>query len=243
MLYFKTLKHETTVLGRGTLTCVIPSSDPSPPPPPSPPFHPFPPKWQSSYYNSSSVCLCVCLCVCSLPPPRSFDGSSPNLVGVCRWTSHLPLRGSFPKRSTGRWVNGSLSLSTSRPIIYAPASRHTAAKGPFCFAAAAAESNSAPFAALHLNSVCRWTSQLPLRGSFSKRSTGRRVKWVDGSHLDGVCRWTSQLPLRGSFSKRSTGRRVKQVDGSTGHFHFHYIIYDSRRRQAHATPLQKAHGV
>ena len=57
----------------------------------------------------------VCLCVCSLSPPRSFDGSSPNLVGVCRWTSHLPLRGSFPKRSTGWRVNGSLSLST---ILY-----------------------------------------------------------------------------------------------------------------------------
>ena len=42
---------------------------------------------------------------------------------------------------------------------------------------------------------------------------------------------------------RSMGQRVKQVDGSTGHFHFHYIIYDSRRRQAHATLLQKAHGV
>ena len=65
----------------------------------------------SSYYNSSSVCLCVC----SLSPPRSFDGSSPNLVGVCRWTSHLPLRGSFSKRWTGRRVNGSLSLST---ILY-----------------------------------------------------------------------------------------------------------------------------
>ena len=39
------------------------------------------------------------------------------------------------------------------------------------------------------------------------------------------------------------GQQVKRVDGSTGHFHFHYIIYDSRRRQAHATPLQKAHGV
>ena len=53
----------------------------------------------------------VCLCVCSLSPPRSFDGSSPN----CRWTSHLPLRGSVSKRSTGRQVNGSLSLST---ILY-----------------------------------------------------------------------------------------------------------------------------
>ena len=42
----------------------------------------------------------VCLCVRNQSPPRSFDGSSPNLVGVCRWTSHLPLRGSFSKRST-----------------------------------------------------------------------------------------------------------------------------------------------
>ena len=92
------------------------------------------------------------------------------------------------------------------------------------FALLAAESNSAPFAALHLNGVCTWTSQLPLRGSFSKRSTarrvngstGQRVKRVDGSHLDGVCRWTSQLPLRGSFSKRSTGRRVNRSNGSMG---------------------------
>ena len=61
----------------------------------------------------------VCLFVCSLSPPRSFDGSSPNLVAVCRWTSHLPLRGSFSKRSMGRRVNWSLD------IIYAPASRHT----------------------------------------------------------------------------------------------------------------------
>ena len=68
-----------------------------------------------SYYKSSSVCLFVCLSVCSLSPPRSFDRSSPNLVGVCRWTSELPLRGSFSKRSTGRRVNGSLSLST---ILY-----------------------------------------------------------------------------------------------------------------------------
>ena len=40
---------------------------------------------------------------------------------------------------------------------------------------------SAPFAALHLNGVCRWTSQLPLRGSFSKRSTGRRINGSNGS--------------------------------------------------------------
>ena len=56
----------------------------------------------SSYYNSSNVCGCV-LFVCSLSPPRSFGGSSTNLVGVCRWTSHLPLRGSFSKRSTGHF--------------------------------------------------------------------------------------------------------------------------------------------
>ena len=54
------------------------------------------------------------------------------------------------------------------------------------------------------------------------------------------------IALEGFFFEKvntSTGQRVKRVDGSTGHFHFHYIIYDSRRRQAHATPLQKAHGV
>ena len=54
-------------------------------------------------------------------------------------------------------------------------------KRPLLLCFAAAESNSAPFAALHLNSVCRWTSQLPLRGSFSKRSTGRRVNGSNGS--------------------------------------------------------------
>ena len=59
----------------------------------------------------------VCLSVCSPTHPRSFDGSSPNLVGVCRWTSELPLRCSFWKRSTGRRVNrsmGQMSLSRSR---------------------------------------------------------------------------------------------------------------------------------
>ena len=140
------------------------------------------------------------LCVCSLSPPRSFDRSSPNLAGVCRLTSHLPLRGSFSKRSTGHF---------HFPLYYICASLTPhSCKGAFCFPATAAESNSAPFAALHLNGACRWTSQLALRGSFSKTSTAERLKRVDGSHLDGVCRWTSQLPLRGSFSKRSTGRRV-----------------------------------
>ena len=68
-----------------------------------------------SLYHTINRAAFVCLSVCSLSPPRSFDRSSPNLVGVCRWTSELPLRGSFSKRSTARRVNGSLSLST---ILY-----------------------------------------------------------------------------------------------------------------------------
>ena len=119
-----------------------------------------------SYYNSSSVCVCVC----SLCTPRSFDGSSPNLVGVCRLTSHLPLRGSFSKRSTGRRVNGSLSLST---ILYRD-QPHTTQLQRRLLLGKPHESNSAPFAVVHVNDVCRWTWQLLLRGSFSKTSTGRR---------------------------------------------------------------------
>ena len=121
------------------------------------------------------MCVCVCVFVCSLSPPRSFDGSSPNLVGVCRWTSHLPLRGSFSKRSTARWVNGSLSLST---ILYMHQPHATQLQGRLLLAGSAAESNSAPFAAASQRHICRWTSQLLLRGSFSKKvngSTGQRV--------------------------------------------------------------------
>ena len=77
-------------------------------------------------------------------------------------------------------VNGSTGQRVTfifHYIIYAPASRHTAAKGAFCFAAAKSliRAKAAPFAALHLDGVCRWTLELPLRASFSKRSTGRRV--------------------------------------------------------------------
>ena len=111
-----------------------------------------------SYYNSSSVCVLVC----SLCTPRSFDGSSPNLVGVCRLTSHLPLRGSFSKRSTGRRVNGSLSLST---ILYRD-QPHTTQLQRRLLLGKPHESNSAPFAVVHVNDVCRWTWQLLLRGSF-----------------------------------------------------------------------------
>ena len=72
----------------------------------------------TSYYKSSSVCLSVCLFVCSPTPPRSFDRSSPNLVGVCRWTSELPLR--------VQRVNGS-NVTFSEQTT--PGWDHTAAKG------------------------------------------------------------------------------------------------------------------
>ena len=178
--------------------------------------------------------------VCSLCTPRSFDGSSPNLVGVCKLTSHLPLRGSFSKRSTGHF---------RFPLYYICASLTPhAAKAPFAWQAA--KSNSAPFAVLHVNDVCRWTWQLLLRGSFSKMSTGRRVNRSNGSmghfHFhyiiyDSRRRQAHATPLQKAHGVN--GLTGQWVDGSTGHYHFHYIIYDSRRRQAHTTPLQKAHGV
>ena len=164
----------------------------------------------------------MCLCVCSLSPPRSFDGSSPNLLGVCRWTSHLPLRGSFRK--------GQRVTFTFHYIIYAPASRHIAAKGTFCFAVAA-ESNSAPFAALHLNGVCRWTSQLPLRGSFSKRSAGRRV---DGS-MGQMGRWvTSRRCMQVDLTIALEGFCFEKVNRSTAQrvtftFTILYMIADDAR--------------
>ena len=77
----------------------------------------------TSYYNSSSVCLSVCLFVCSPTPSMSFDGSSPNLVDVCRWTSELPL--------TGQRVNGS-NVTFSEQTT--PGWDHTAAKGTPSFA-------------------------------------------------------------------------------------------------------------
>ena len=176
----------------------------------------------------------VCLFVCSLSPPRSFEGSSPNLVGVWRWTSELPLRGSFSKRSTARQVNGSLSLST---ILYMHQPHATRCNSSSCLQLQ--ESNSAPFARRVLHCISTvyiggpW-GVLFLKGQWVKRLDGRRVK-----RLDGVCSWTSQLPLRASFSKRSTGQRLNESNGSTGHFHFHYIIYDSRRHQAHAKSTRR----
>ena len=147
----------------------------------------------------------MCLFVCFLSPPRSFGWSLPNLLGVCRLTSHLPLRGSFSKRSTARRVNGSLSLST---ILYMPQPHATQLQR--CLLLGKQQS-------------------LIRRLLLSCMST----TYVGGP---GNCYW-GVLFLK--------GRRVDGSNGSTGHFHFHfhYIIYDSRWRQAHATPLQKAHGV
>ena len=114
-------------------------------------------------------------------------------------------------------VNGSTGQRvtfTFHYIIYAPASCHTLQRLLLLCSWQAAESNSAPFAALHVHSVCRWT----LRGSFSKRSTGRRV---DGS----------------------TGRRVNGSNGSTGQrvtftFIILYMIADDARL---TSPLCKKH--
>ena len=136
--------------------------------------------------------------MCSLSPPRPGRGPLTDLrqtwwvyVG---WPPICPWGVLFRK---GQWVNGSLSLST---ILYRRQPHAT-------------QLQKAHFALLALLHSLIWRLLL--------------------LHLNGICRWTSQLLLRGSFSKRS--------NGSTGHFHFHY--YDSRRCQAHATLLQKAHGV
>ena len=125
------------------------------------------------------------------------------------------------------------------PLYYICASLTPhAAMAPFAWQAA--ESNSAPFAVLHVNGVCRWTSQLLLRGSFSKRLTGQRVTFTI---LYMIADDTRLTPPRCKKHTGSTGWRVNGSTGQTGqtgHFHFHYIIYDSRRCQAHATLLQKS---
>ena len=185
--------------------------------------------------------------MCSLSPPRSFDGSSPNFVGVCRWTSHLPLRGSFSKRSTGRRVNGSLSLST---ILYRDQPHTTQLqKAPFALVPQL-QSLIRRLLLLHINGICRWTSQLLLRGSFSKRSTGQRINGSNGStgqfHFQYMIYDSRRRQAHATALQKAhglNGSTGQWVHGSTGHFHFHYIIYDSRRCQAHATLLQKAHSV
>ena len=153
--------------------------------------------------------------VCSLSPPRSFDGSSPNLVGVCRLTSHLPLRGSFSKRSTGHF---------HFPLYYIGASLtpHSCKRRLLlCWLCC---SLIRRLLLLHLNGICRWTSQLLLRGSFSKRSTGQTGQRVTFTFtiLYMIAVDARLTPPRckkhtGSMGRRvngSTGQRVKRVNGS-----------------------------
>ena len=58
------------------------------------------------------------------------------------------LEGFFSEKVNG--LMGQRVTFTFHYIIYAPASRHTAATAPFAFLLSAAESNSAPFAALYM---------------------------------------------------------------------------------------------
>ena len=161
-------------------------------------------------YHTIIRAALVCLCVPYLPRGPLTDLRQTWWVYV-GGTSHLPLRGSFSKRSTGQRVTFAFHY-----IIYAPASYHTAATAPFDWQAA--ESNSAPFAVLHVNDVCRWTWQLLLRGSFSKRSTGQTGQQVTFNFTILYMIADDATPLQ----------KAHRVNGSTGHFHFHYIIYDAR---------------
>ena len=120
-------------------------------------------------------------------------------MAVCRWTSHLPLRGSFSKRSTGHF---------HFPLYYICASLTPQRRLLLC-CWQAAESNSERFAAVHLNGVCRWTSQLTWGVLFRK---GQQVNGSNGS----------------------TGRRVSGSNGSTGQqvtftFTILYMIADNAR--------------
>ena len=200
-------------------------------------------KQHHTIIRAAFVCLWVCGCV-----PYLLRGPLTDLrqtwwvyVGGPR---NCPWGVLFRK---GQRVDGSLSLST---ILYKDQSHTTQLqKAPFALVPLQ-QSLIRRLLLLHINGICRWTSQLLLRGSFSKRSTGQRVTFTftilymiadDARFTPPRCK--KHTGSTGWRVSGSTGQRVKQVDGSTGHFHFHYIIYDSRRRQAHATLLQKVHGV
>ena len=118
------------------------------------------------------------------------------------------MRGSFSKRSTGRRVNGSLSLST---ILYRD-QPHTTQLQKAPFACQTAESNSAPFAVLHVNDVCRWTWQLLLRGCFSKRSTGQQVTFT----FTILYMIADDARLTPPSCKKHTGSTGQWLDGSMG---------------------------
>ena len=155
----------------------------------------------------------VCVFVCFLSPPRSFGRSSPNLVGVCRWTSHLLLGGFFFEKVNG--PTGQRVTFTFHYVMYVPASCHTLQKAPFAL--------------------------LALLQSLIRRIL---LQCISTAYIGGPrnCYW-GVLFLKGQRVDGSMGQWVKRLNGWTGHFHFHYIIYDSRRRHVHTTLLQKAHSV
>ena len=177
--------------------------------------------------------MCVCVCVPYLLRGPLTDLRETWWVDV-GWPPICPWGVLFRK---GQRVDGSLSLSTT---LYMRQPHATHCDGAFCFAVGKQQSLILRLLlhVLHLNNVCRCTLQLPLRGSFSKRSTGR---WVNGS----------------------TGQTGQQVDESAGQmgqqvtFTILYMIADDARltpprckkahgvwwHQARATPLQKAHSV
>ena len=111
----------------------------------------------------------MCVCVCVFPsPPRSFGRIFAKLGGCMQVDLPFALEGFFFKK-----VNGSTG-HFHFPLYYICAQpQATQLQRRLLLAGSTAESNSAPFAASSQLHICRWTSQLLLRGSFSKRSTGQ----------------------------------------------------------------------
>ena len=111
----------------------------------------------------------------SVPGYILFKFTSIHINRYFGWILPFTLEGFFFERSTDRPVNGSLSLST---ILYRHQPHATRCNGAFCFGKQQSLILRLLLHVLHLNNVCRCTSQLPLRGSFSKSSTGQWVKRV-----------------------------------------------------------------
>ena len=132
-------------------------------------------------------------------------------MGVRRLTSHLPLRGSFSKSSTGRRVNGSLSLST---ILYMRQPHATRCKRLLL-----------PLLRSLIRRLLLPASQRLLRGSFSKRSTAQRVTFT----------FTFTILYMIADDARLTPPRCKKHTGSTGQtgqrvtFTILYMIADDAR--------------
>ena len=150
-------------------------------------FYWYPLKWRTytnehqyhTIIRAAFVCLFVCVCMC-LCVPYLLWGPLMDLrqtwwvyVGgppICPW-GVLFQKGQRLDGSTGHF---------HLPLYYICASLMPhSCKGAFCLLAQL-QSLIRRLLLLHLNGICRWTSQLLLRGSFSKRSTGRRVNGSTG---------------------------------------------------------------